>query len=68
VTLRVDDVQIGAPQNIGGVVKDCDPSANCLLYVGQRAAAAGQKNYGLTGVLYDARLLNNVALKKYPSA
>ena len=45
ITLSVDNVQL-PPVTVAGVLADCEPSADCVLYVGQRSANTVKTRYG----------------------
>lgn len=67
VTLHID--QFTAQANLAGQVDDCtvgSGSGDCVLYLGRRAAPAGQLGFPIAGAIYRALVEHNAALSAYP--
>eukprot|EP00729_Bicosta_minor_P010573 gene10573-34415_t len=69
MVLFVDDIMVGAPQQLpdGTELNDCSPS--CTLFLGQRASSSSssRNHYRFTGAIHEAAFVDRVALTAYPS-
>lgn len=45
ISLSIDNIQLPAV-TVAGVLADCKPSADCVLYIGQRSANTVKSRYG----------------------